>query len=315
MSSETAVSPQQKVAGNLVLALGSSVWATHFLVTDTLLETWDPYIVTAGRLLSATVFLMAFYAWQAQGRPLRRIPWRPSLLLGSIGIALSTAFLTLGVQYAGPVPASIVSAAGPIVAAFVARIGFRQPLRVAVMLGAIVAVIGGILAATGKGEGEGGVGDLRGGELLILAAITIFTWYSLGAQRWMAGVSQLGITAITIMIGGLTTLLALPVLLLLGIAEPHYVLDWQSIVCILYLGAGPASFSLFCWHWGISRIGVTIASIYQNLVPVTVVAIRMIQGEPPTASHLIGGLLIISGVLIAQFLPPGPRRRKPGTAT
>ena len=72
------------------------------------------------------------------------------------------------------------------------------------------------------------------------------------------------------MIGGLTILVALPVLLGLGIAEPQFRLDGISIAYILYLGAGPAAFSLFTWHWGISRVGVTVAAIFSNLVPVVV---------------------------------------------
>ena len=294
-------SAQQKIAGNFTLALGTSVWATHFLVTDSLLESWDPYFVTAGRLLSATFFLMTAYAIQTRGRPLRRIPWRPALILGAAGISISTVFLTLGVKHAGPVSASIVAATAPIVAAFVARMVFRARLGLAVLFGAVVAVAGGIVAALGTQAA--GSGEFRGGELFILAAVVLFTWYSIGAQRWLSGVSQLGITAITIMIGGLTLLAALPVLIGLGIAEVRYELDWRSVLSVLYLGAGPASFSLFTWHWGISRVGVTVASIYSNLAPVVVVVIRMIQGEPPTSFHLIGGALIIAGVLFAQLLP------------
>ena len=301
MTLEANPSTQQKVAGNFMLAIGTSVWATHFLVTDSLIETWDPYLVTAGRLLSATVFLMTIYAFRTRGRPLRRIPWRPALILGALGITFSTVFLTLGVKHAGPVSAAIVAATSPIVAAFMARAGFRVPLRHAVLFGAVVAVAGGIVAALGTRAA--GYEDVRGGELFILAAVTLFTWYSIGAQRWLSGVSQLGISAITIMIGGLTMLAALPVLVGLGIAEWRFALDRDSLLGVLYLGAGPASFALFAWHWGISRIGVTIASIYSNLAPVVVVLIRMIQGEPPTSFHLIGGALIIAGVLVAQLLP------------
>jgi drug/metabolite transporter (DMT)-like permease len=309
MSSEPLFSPRQKLAGNLVLALGTSVWATHFLVTDVLLETWDPYFVTAGRLLSATLFLMTFYVIQSRCRPFRMVPsFRAAMFLGVIGIAGSTICLTLGVKYAGAVPAAIVAASSPILAAFVARVGFGLSLTFAVVLGAVVAVIGGVFAALGSAQGS--LADLRGGELLILLALTIFTWYSIGAQRWMAGVSQLGITAITIMIGGLTMLVIIPPLLALGIAEYRFELDAASVGYILYLGAGPASFSLFTWHWGVSRVGVTIASIYSNLVPVTVVIIRMIQGEPPTTEHLIGGVLIIAGVLIAQLLPSWSKRKE-----
>ena len=307
MATRENISAHQKVAGNFVLALGTSVWATHFLVTDYLLQNWDPYFVTAGRLLSATFFLMTAYTLQARGRPLRRVPWRPTLMLSTAGIAVSTVCLTLGVQHAGPVSASIVAATAPIVAAFVARVVFRANLGGAVLFGAVVAVAGGVVAALGT-RAEG-IGEWRGGELFILAAVTLFTWYSIGAQRWLTGLSQLGISAITIMTGGLALLAALPILVGLGIAEVRLQLDTRSVLSVLYLGAGPASFALFTWHWGISRVGVTIASIYSNLAPVVVVLIRMIQGEPPTSFHLIGGALIIAGVLFAQLLPPGTKRR------
>ena len=140
MTTRESISTQQKVAGNFVLALGTSVWATHFLVTDYLLQNWDPYFVTAGRLLSATFFLMTAYTLQARGRPLRRIPWRPTLMLSTAGIAVSTVCLTLGVKHAGPVSASIVAATAPIVAAFVARVVFRASLSAAVLFGAVIAV-------------------------------------------------------------------------------------------------------------------------------------------------------------------------------
>ena len=307
MAAPDQVSAQQKVAGNFMLAFGTSVWATHFLVTDSLLQTWDPYFVTAGRLLSATFFLMTAYAIQTRGRPLRRIPWRPALILGTAGISISTVCLTLGVKHAGPVSAAIVAATAPIVAAFVARVVFGARLGLAVLFGAVVAVAGGTVAALGTRAG--GSEALRGGEWFILAAVTLFTWYSIGAQRWLSGITQLGISAITIMVGGLTILIALPILVGLGIAEARFDLDGRSVLGVLYLGAGPASFALFTWHWGISRVGVTIASIYSNLAPVVVVLIRMIQGEPPTSFHLMGGALIIVGVLAAQLLPPGGKRR------
>ncbi len=306
VSTGASVSVRQKVAGNVVLAVGTSVWGTHFLVTDILLAGWDPYFLTLARLLSATGFLLTFLTLQSRGRPLARVPWKPALLLGSAGIAVSTVLLTLGVKYAGAVPASIVAAAAPIVAAFVARAGFGIPLTLGVAFGAVIAVTGGVIAALGSAAG--GIGTVRGGELFILAAITLFTWYSIGAQRWLTGLSQLGITAITIMIGAMTMVVALPVLVGLGIAETRFELSWSSVAFILYLGAGPASFSLFTWHWGVSRVGVTIASIYSNLVPVVVVAIRTLEGIPPTTGHVVGGILIITGVLVAQLLPSGRSR-------
>lgn len=296
---------RQKLAGNLVLAAGTSVWATHFIVTADLLATWDPYYLTAGRLLSGTLFLLTAYSVQTGGRILRGVPLKMSLLLGIFGIAVSTVLMTVGIKYSGAVPSSIIAAASPIIAAFMARFVFKIPLLGSVLCGAAVAVAGGITASV---PGGGDAAEFRGGELLVLCGIAMFTWYSAGAQRWMPNVSQLGITAITIAIGALTMVVMLPVLTVIGVAETRMGFTWREILLVLYLGAGPVSIALFTWHWGVSRIGVTIATIYSNLVPIVVVLISMLEGHQPTISHLIGGLLIICGVLIAQLWPMLSRR-------
>ena len=43
---------------------------------------------------------------------------------------------------------------------------------------------------------DGGLG-LRGGELLMIGANIVFTWYSIMAQHWLRGYSQLHITGLT----------------------------------------------------------------------------------------------------------------------
>ncbi len=304
-SAAVSFTARQKLAGNLVLAAGTSVWATHFIVTAELLATWDPYFLTAGRLLAGTMFLMTAYLVQTNGRIFRGIPLKMSLLLGIVGIAVSTVLMTVGIKYSGAVPSSIIASASPIIAAFMARFVFRIALLPSVMCGAVVAVAGGVMAAVPSGSDAA---EFRGGEILVFLGIAVFTWYSAGAQRWMPGVSQLGITAVTISIGAVALVVMLPVLTATGIAEVRMGWTWREIVLVLYLGAGPVSIALFTWHWGVARIGVTIATIYSNLVPIVVVLISTLEGQQPTASHLIGGLLIICGVLIAQLWPMLSRR-------
>jgi len=296
---------RQKLAGNLVIAAGTSVWATHFIVTAELLATWDPYYLTAGRLLSGTCFLMTAYMVQTGGRVLRGVPVKMSLVLGILGIAVSTVLMTVGIGYSGAVASSIIAAASPIIAAFVARFVFSLALAPSVLLGAAVAVAGGVMAAMPDGAQAT---EFHGGEILVFGGIALFTWYSAGAARWMPNVSRLGVTAVTIAIGALSLLIMLPILTWIGLAELRMGFTWREIVLVLYLGAGPVSVALFTWHWGLSRIGVTIASIYSNLVPIVVVLISMLEGKQPTTGHIVGGILIICGVLIAQLWPMLYRR-------
>ena len=296
---------RQKLAGNLVIAAGTSVWATHFIVTAELLATWDPFFLTAGRLMSGTLFLMTAYMVQTRGRVLRGVPVKISLVLGVFGIAASTVLMTVGIGYSGAVASSIIVAASPIIAAFVARFVFRLTLAPSVVCGAAIAVAGGVMAAIPDGADAT---EFHGGELLVFAGIALFTWYSAGAQRWMPGLSRLCVTAVTIAIGAVALLIMLPVLTVIGLAEARMGFTWREILLVLYLGAGPVSIALFTWHWGINRIGVTIASIYSNLVPIVVVLFAMLEGVRPTTGHLVGGILIICGVLIAQLWPMISRR-------
>lgn len=79
-----------------------------------------------------------------------------------------------------------------------------------------------------------------------------------------------------------------------------------------YLALGPASLGLFLWHFGVSRVGITVASMYGNLVPIVVVLVAIWFGRHPTPLHLLGGTLIIAGVLYTRLRAAVARRPTTG---
>jgi drug/metabolite transporter (DMT)-like permease len=298
MSDETATRPDAQIGANLGLFLSTAIWATMFPVTEALLATWDPYLIALGRLgVAAVVLTSALCLTEGRAAFARVLPWGRLWILGGGGIGVSIVLMTFGIKYSGSVTSAIIAAASPIIAAFMARFLFAIPVRLTVVVGAVVAVAGGLLATLGGGAV---VGDFGGGELLVLTGISIWVWYSQLAQRWLTGFSQLAITTLTMITGVASLVIATAVLMLLDVATPTADLSWRSVRWILYLGCGPASFCLFLWHYGVSRMGVTIASMYGNLVPVVVVLIAIFSGVYPVPAQLAGGALIIAGVLIAQ---------------
>ena len=55
------------------------------------------------------------------------------------------------------------------------------------------------------------------------------------------------------------------------------------------------------WYYGVSELGNTRTSTYSNLTPVVaVVGAWLFLGETPKVAQLIGAVVIISGVTIAQ---------------
>ncbi len=278
-----------------------------FPVTEHLLETWDALSITAGRLTGGAVVLVSvFLLTGGWGRILTGVPWRKILVLGGVGVGGSTFLLAIGIGHSGAVVSALLATTAPIIAALLARVVYREPLRRGIVTGVGLAVSGGVCAVLAGGEGVEG---LRGGELFILTALCLWTWYSLTAQRWLQGLPQLGIAALTVASGALIVVLTVALLSLAQLVEVRFETSGRSLGLIAYLALGPASLALFLWHFGVSRVGITVASMYGNLAPVVVVCIAIWFGRYPTLLHLAGGCLIISGVVYVQLRARATGRR------
>jgi drug/metabolite transporter (DMT)-like permease len=71
---------------------------------------------------------------------------------------------------------------------------------------------------------------------------------------------------------------------------------------LLFSGAVSVAVGNSLWHFGVSRVGVTIASMYNNLIPIVAVMISFWAGMKPTVAQLAGAAVIIAGVLYAQVM-------------
>jgi drug/metabolite transporter (DMT)-like permease len=101
---------------------------------------------------------------------------------------------------------------------------------------------------------------------------------------------------------------------------PGYVLgpmtpvDAQNVWLILYAGIPASIITTFLWMRAIRQIGASQASIFINLMPVFSALIAMaFLGERIALFHLVGGLLVLAGVIMAQTLTRPLRR--PGQAS
>lgn len=303
-----------KLLANIGLLIAAFGWGAQIPVLNELLARWDPYFLGAARYALAVPPLLAILAIvEPSGailRPLRdgRI-WLLGLALGAF-----VPLYTLGVAHADPNTAAIVGSTGPAVAAVVGWACFGLPFDRSMVPAIVLAMAGGILATYDSGA-AGGAFDLRGGELLILLASACWAWYSLASQRWLAQWSQLRISCVTMVPGTVVSVAVYLVAALAGSADlppgaPTGLLDigffaWMTIMAVI---AG-----LLGWNYGVRQLGVVVASLFLNFVPVFTILITTLQGRPPTTSQLLGGALVLAGVLQSQLrhLPWWRRRTAP----
>jgi drug/metabolite transporter (DMT)-like permease len=299
MSAGRADLVRNAIVANLGLLLMVVIWGTMFPAIERVLVTWDVLSATAGRHSVALVGLFLVMSIRERRVPLRRdMPWGRLLLLGFFGMSVTSLMMTLSIDLSSGVSAAIASATNPISSAVTARLLHRVPLLPGIILGAVLSTAGALASIFGD---EGGVVELRGGEVLVIGANVIWTWYSMMAQRWLAGYSQLQITGLTALTGvaGLYAIIA--VAGASGLAEFRLDLSPEPLLLLLAAGASVAIGNSL-WHYGVSRVGVTLAAMYGNLIPIVAAAIAFWAGTPPTAAQLIGGAVIIAGVLYAQTM-------------
>jgi drug/metabolite transporter (DMT)-like permease len=144
--------------------------------------------------------------------------------------------------------------------------------------------------------------ELRGGEGLLILASTIWYWYSLQAPRWLPGISNITLSAVTLITGAVGMIAAYPLLWLTGIAGPPTLPNsmtevWMFGWVVVFGSVG----GTFLWNYGVKGIGVVLASLFANLCPLVAIAIAAFLGAPATLWQVIGGVLVITGVVQLQL--------------
>jgi len=286
------------LVGNGAAFVMTLLWGTNFPLVEQLLRSWDIFSATAARQFIGAVTLLVLLVAQRRRWPLRRgLPWGRLVALGVVGPGMSSTLTSLAIATAGSVSVAVVYAVGPLVAALVARYGFGIPLQPGISVGIVLAVAGGLVMKAG----QLGTAELGGGELFMVASLVCWTWYSVAAQRWLKGMSQLEIVTLTMLPGGLLLVLLALVLAAMGLFDVRAPLDGTTIPLALYIGMVPIAVGNLLWHTGVSRLGVTLMAIYGNFVPVAAILLAVGLGARPTVWHLAGGVVILAGVIYAQL--------------
>ncbi len=299
--SDRTINLRELVLANLGLTLMIAFWGAFFPILERLLVSWDAYSITLARQILGTVVLFLALSIERHHAPLpRATAWWPILILGGVGVTFGSLLTSLGVLFSSGLSSAIISTTNPIASALTAAALYREPLARGILFGTVLSVAGGLISVLGGQSVEGT--HFHGGEILIVIANVSWTWMSMAAQRWLRGYSQLQITAYTVAAGAFWLVLLLPVVAASGVVSLRIDLGLTSLAMVAFAGALPIALGNFLWHYGVSRIGVVVASMYSNLLPAAAVAVTVLMGGRFTWWQLLGATVILIGVFSVQIL-------------
>jgi drug/metabolite transporter (DMT)-like permease len=290
--------PRTQLIAMGALVLVSCLWGSMVPVTALALEGYDAFLLSGIRYSSGAIILLVVVGITNPIRRPMRLPW---LRIALCGMAAGTFVLmiTISLLFSDPITISALMAAAPLVAAIMARFDSGSKIGWPVAVGIAAAVIGGVLVAIG----QPGPLRLTGGETLVILSMAVWTWYSLRTQDWLApiGLTQLQISALTL--GGGAILLWIAYAIALACGSVSVPVEWpapKATASMIWLTLGPTAAAITLWNFANSRVGVIVATLTINLVPVFSVMIAMAFGFLPTPYQVVGGLTVLAGVVWMQ---------------
>ena len=284
------------ILDNLVVVFSMFLWALGLPILDIQQEGWDGFSLSSARALLAglTMLGLAYFS-----RPVlfRRKEVLTSFLLGIFGYGLASLLLVIGIGYAGAVTAAIIAALVPVISALLDVIATRRMVDFRLLIAVILSLVGGLIATLNDQEM---VLTLGWGELLLLSSVVLWVLYSRFSLSMLGQAHPVGGYGLTMIAGSVGLLLATFIAGFFGY-ELKQDFSFDSVMVVLFLGIFSTGLSVLLWLHGAKHLGVTTAGLHQNLVPVFVMLIMFILGEGFQWREGVGGLLVISGAIIAQL--------------
>jgi drug/metabolite transporter (DMT)-like permease len=139
------------------------------------------------------------------------------------------------------------------------------------------------------------------GDLIMLAAISVWTAYSLLGRR-AKGIPPIAAVAVSALLG---LIVLLPFFLTSGSPFP---LSGRAALGVLYISVFPSVASFIFWNAGIREIGASRSGIYLNLITVFTAILSLLMGNAIEISQMIGGIMVFGGVYLTSS--PGRTPKK-----
>ncbi len=272
------------------------------------MKTMEPLQLTFWRwALAAVPLLVLAHAverpdWRAV---LRR--WPVLLLLSSLGMSGYTLLLYSALQHTSALNASLVTAANPALIMVLAVVLLRDRPRPLSWVGIGLGLLGVLLVLTGGELQRLLTFSINKGELLILGAITVWGLYTIIARR----LSIPAITSTAVQVAMAAVVLS-PLALVAGAGLPGTPSEGWSLA---FIALFPSLGSYLLWNLALKRTTAANAGNYLNLIAVFTAIITVALGQPVTVPQVLGGVLVISGVLLTSAGGKAPQRPRSSKST
>lgn len=288
-----------RYGGYLFAMMATVIWSGNFIVARGLSSEVAPVTLAFCRWTTAMLALLPFAA-AAMFRQRKE-------LLASLRHLVPTAFLGVTVfntliYIAGhkttALNLSLIAIISPVFIIILAHVFLNDRITLGRFVGVVLSLFGVVLLTT-----RGDLGLLlelqfNEGDLLMLFATFVFAVYTILVRRKPVTISASAYLGANFVLGWI---MLVPWALWEWTYAPPSIPAPHVLGVFLYIGIGASLMAYLFWNYAIAAIGpAKSAVVYYSLPLFCGIEAWLILGEAVTWVHGVSGLLIVSGIVIAN---------------
>jgi len=268
-----------------------------------------PSLVIAALRLTVASLILAPVAFTRYRDELKKLT-RADLLLGLLsGIFLAVHFATWisSLEYTSVASSVVLVSTGPLWVALLSPIFLKEPLTKFVLLGMLLALLGGTIIGLGDScQLDNGLscpsfsqfmqGEAFLGNFLALAGAWTVAGYLMIGRRLRAGMSLIPYIFV---VYGIAAIILLAIMFVAGQSPAGY--SPVFYLWILLLALVPQLIGHSTYNWALRYMPAALVSITTLGEPIgSAVLAYFILREIPTILTIFGGVLILAGIYLAS---------------
>lgn len=274
-------------------------WSSAYAAIAYALASFTPGEVALARLAIGSLCFAVLLIVKRVPLPARR-DWPQLAVLGVIGLSVYHLCLNTAETRVASGTAAILISLVPATTAALSAIWLRERLSTRTLTGLAVALLGVVVVVLTSGKDV----KIEPMAALVLVSVIACAIFFVGQKPFFARNSMLGVTAFTFFAGTLGTL---P----FGLGLPQALANAPAshIGALLWLGIAPTFIGYIAWNAALHRASASQVTSFIYFSPPIAVLIGWVWlGERPTLLTLVGGVITVGGVVLANA-----RRRTPAS--
>jgi len=278
-------------------------WAGNWVVGRAIHEQIPPFTLNFWRWAGSLLLILPV-SWLSlrEQWPLMLRHWKWVLPMGAIASAIFQSMVYLGLQSTTALNGALIIALVPVVVVSIAalilgdRIRSRQGLGILLSLaGAVVVIVRGELSVLRTLS-------FNPGDLWILAAVPVWSLYTVLLKRWPPGLHRMSFLAAVALIG---VVFQFPLYAWELATGRHMLVTPESIASIAYTALFASFLAFVFYNTAMDRTTPAVAGLFHHLLPAFTAVLGMVfLGERMGWYHALGIALIALGLYLTTSAKP-----------